>query len=102
MLLVQLNLHVKYAQASMPALFIYAILAVVAATSISKHRVALMLVVLRRCMAREALPIFSGTVELDETYIGGQRKNARLHIPRIKGKRGHGTDKLPIFGIFHR
>jgi len=78
------------------------ILAVVPATGISRHRVTLMLGVLRECMAWEPLPLFSGTVELDETYIGGQRKNARLHIRRIKGKRGHGTDKLPIFGIFHR
>jgi transposase-like protein len=54
-------------------------------------------------MADERLPIFSGTVELDETYIGGQRKNQRLHIrKRYPPKRGHGTQKLPIFGIFHR
>jgi len=45
---------------------------------------------------------FEGPVEMDETYIGGQRKNKRLHIRRIKAKRGHGTDKLPIMGIFDR
>jgi transposase-like protein len=45
---------------------------------------------------------FQGPVEMDETYIGGQRKNKRLHIRRIKTKRGHGTDKLPIMGIFDR
>lgn len=78
------------------------ILAVVAASGLSRYRVTLMLGILRECMSRERPPVFSGTVELDETYIGGQRKNARLHIRRIKGKRGHGTDKLPIFGIFHR
>lgn len=78
------------------------IFAVVAATGISRHRVTLMLGALRERMALEPLPVFSGTVELDETYIGGQRKNARLHIRRIRGKRGHGTDKLPIFGIFQR
>lgn len=78
------------------------ILAVTAASGISRHRVTLMIGILRVCMARELPPTFSGTVELDETYIGGQRRNARLHIRRIKGKRGHGTDKLPIFGIFHR
>jgi transposase-like protein len=43
-----------------------------------------------------------GIIEMDETYIGGQRKNKRLHIRRIKGKRGHGTDKLPIVGLFSR
>ena len=78
------------------------ILAVAAATGISRHRATLMVGEMRRLMARERLPVFSGTVELDETYIGGQRKNARLHIRRIRGRRGHGTDKLPIFGIFHR
>jgi transposase-like protein len=44
----------------------------------------------------------SGPIEMDETYIGGQRKNKCLHIRRIKGKRGHGTDKLPIVGLFDR
>jgi transposase len=78
------------------------ILAVVAATGLSRHRVTRMLGTLRARMAHEIMPVFSGIVELDETYIGGQRKNARLHIRRIKGKRGHGTTKLPIFGIYHR
>lgn len=45
---------------------------------------------------------FHGIVEMDETYIGGQRKNKKLHIRRIKSKRGHGTDKLPIVGLFSR
>lgn len=45
---------------------------------------------------------FHGICEMDETYIGGQRKNKKLHIRRIKGKRGHGTDKLPIVGLFCR
>lgn len=43
-----------------------------------------------------------GPVEMDETYIGGQRKNKKLHIRRIAGKKGHGTDKLPIVGLFDR
>jgi transposase-like protein len=53
-------------------------------------------------MAKDVLPVFTGPVEMDETYIGGQRKNKRLHIRRIQGKRGHGTDKLPIVGILCR
>jgi transposase-like protein len=57
---------------------------------------------LRICMTADVLPIFHGPVELDETYIGGQRKNKRLHIRRIKAKKGHGTDKLPIVGLFDR
>lgn len=54
-----------------------------------------------RMASQKPLP-FVGIVEMDETYIGGQRKNKRLHIRRIKGKKGHGTDKLPIVGLFSR
>lgn len=57
---------------------------------------------LRTVMAAEVPAPFTGIVEMDETYIGGQRKNKRLHIRRIKGKKGHGTDKLPIVGLFCR
>lgn len=61
-----------------------------------------MLLHIRICMA-EDMPVFlPGCVEMDETYIGGQRKNKRLHIRRIQAKRGHGTDKLPIMGLFSR
>ena len=45
---------------------------------------------------------FTGIVEMDEAYVGGQRKNKKLHIRRVQGKRGHGTDKLPIVGLFSR
>lgn len=57
---------------------------------------------LRESMADVLPNVFQGPLEMDETYIGGQRKNKRLHIRRIKGKKGHGTDKLPIVGIFDR
>lgn len=57
---------------------------------------------LRHCMEQDVPDVFVGPVEMDETYIGGQRKNKRLHIRRIQGKRGHGTDKLPIVGIVCR
>ena len=61
-----------------------------------------MLMHLRESMT-DALPdVFQGPLEMDETYIGGQRKNKRLHIRRIGGKKGHGTDKLPIVGLFDR
>lgn len=56
----------------------------------------------RQKMFFESISIFEGPVELDETYIGGQRKNKCLHIRRIKAKRGHGTEKLPIVGFFDR
>jgi transposase-like protein len=35
---------------------------------------------------------FTGTVELDESYFGGENK----------GRRGRGTAKTPVFGIFKR
>lgn len=57
---------------------------------------------LRTQMLGEELELFSGVIEMDEAYIGGQRKNKKLHIRRIQGKRGHGTDKLPIVGLFSR
>jgi transposase-like protein len=46
---------------------------------------------------------FVGPVEVDETYIGAQRKNQRLHIRKLyPPKRGHGTQKLPIIGVLDR
>jgi transposase-like protein len=61
-----------------------------------------MLTYLRIKMEKDIPEKFSGPVEMDETYIGGQRKNKRLHIRRIQAKKGHGTDKLPIVGLFCR
>jgi len=77
-----------------------AVLRISSETHINHCRIAKMVAILRQCMASDVPERFSGPVELDETYIGGQRKNKCLHIRRIKAKRGHGTDKLPIMGIF--
>lgn len=45
---------------------------------------------------------FSGIVKVDETYMGGQWKNKRKSV-RAKGtKRGRGTSKQPVFGIYAR
>jgi transposase len=80
-----------------------AIRAVAETSGVGYRRAQKMLYRLRVLMSEDRLPVFSGTVELDETYIGGQRKNQCLHIRRLyPPKRGHGTQKLPIFGIFHR
>jgi len=53
--------------------------------------------------------VFSGTVEVDETYLGGQKKNKRKsQLKRDKevygkeSKRGFGTTKQPVFGILCR
>jgi transposase len=57
----------------------------------------------RLAIAGEPRPVFEGPVEVDETYIGAQRKNQRLHIRKLyPPKRGHGTQKLPIIGAFDR
>lgn len=57
----------------------------------------------RLAMTADVPPPFAGPVEVDETYIGGQRKNQRLHIRRrYPPKRGHGTRKTPIIGARDR
>lgn len=61
-----------------------------------------MLMHLRVKMTSEVPAPFQGPAEMDETYIGGQRKNKTLHIRRIKAKRGHGTEKLPVVGLLDR
>ena len=61
-----------------------------------------MLMHVRLCVFSVVPEQFVGPMEMDETYIGGQRKNKHLHIRRIQAKRGHGTDKLPIVGMFDR
>jgi len=52
--------------------------------------------------------IFTGTVEVDETYLGGQKKNKRKsQLKKEKAiygesKKGFGTTKQPVFGILCR
>jgi len=58
---------------------------------------------LRLAIAADTPPAFAGPAEVDETYIGAQRKNQRLHIRKLyPPKRGHGTQKLPIIGALDR
>lgn len=59
---------------------------------------------LRACMASDVPEIFSGTVEVDETYLGGQWKNKRKEVQarEASSKRGRGTTKQPVFGILAR
>ena len=40
--------------------------------------------------------VITGEAEIDEAYFGGKRKRG------VPGKRGRGTDKQPVFGIFER
>jgi len=57
----------------------------------------------RLALAAEEREPLAGPAEVDETYIGAQRKNQRLHIRRLyPPKRGHGTSKLPVIGVHDR
>jgi transposase-like protein len=51
------------------------------------------------------LKLLSGTVEVDETYIGGKpRKENKPQIgnPKPKSKRGRGTSKSPVLALVER
>jgi transposase-like protein len=53
-------------------------------------------------LTKDVPEIFSGTVEVDETYLGGQWKNKRKTVRDHGTKRGRGTKKQPVFGILCR
>jgi transposase len=60
------------------------------------------LIRIRTTLTKDVPEIFSGTVEGDETYLGGQWKNKRKTIRDLGTKRGRGTKKQPVFGILCR
>ncbi|GAI27869.1 unnamed protein product, partial [marine sediment metagenome] len=47
-------------------------------------------------------PVFEGTVEIDETYLGGSWRNKRKAVRAKGAKRGRGTAKQAAFGILCR
>lgn len=57
---------------------------------------------IRTIMASDVPELFCGTCEADETYVGGSWKNKAIHIRRRGTKRGRGTSKQAIFGIYQR
>ena len=70
-------------------------------TELERRRVLRALLRLRQRMATDVPPVFSGVVEVDETYVGGAWRNRR-HRPR-GSPRGRGTLlKTPVFGILCR
>jgi transposase-like protein len=72
---------------------------------ISEHYLATYLpdkTLVRQAMISDIPPVFEGTVEIDETYLGGAWRNKRKS-DRSKGtKRGRGTSKQAVFGILCR
>ena len=65
----------------------------------NRQRVLRALLIVREVMSKALPDVFSGTVEVDETYLGGQWKNKRKAKKIIMTKRGRGTSKQPVFGI---
>lgn len=57
---------------------------------------------LRAVMADDVPETLSGTVEVDETYIGPQWRNRPWSVRKHGTKKGRGTSKQPVFGIYER
>lgn len=72
--------------------------------NISKYKLLKILTLLRILMTKDVSEVFSGIVEVDETYLGGQMKNKRQRERAKLGRnrRGFGTIKQPVFGILCR
>ena len=72
--------------------------------NVSKRKLLEILTLLRIKMAKDIPDVFEGTVEVDETYLGGQWRNKRLGVKNQgqKSRRGKGTTKQPVFGILCR
>ena len=71
-------------------------------TGLHRQRILQALVHVRAAMQKDIPEVLSGTVEVDETYIGGQWKNKRHSAKSVGAKRGRGTSKTPVFGILCR
>ena len=71
-------------------------------TGLNRWRILRALMQTRLSMAQDIPEIFTGTVEVDETYLGGQWKNKRKSQRQQQSKRGRGTLKTPVFGILCR
>ncbi len=71
-------------------------------TGIERKRILKAGLDVRKIMAQDIPSIFSGTVGIDETYLGGQWKNKRKFQKVGTAKRVRGTKKTPVFGILCR
>jgi transposase-like protein len=59
---------------------------------------------IRLAMTEGLGAVLKGTVEVDETYVGGKprKENKGNEEPRKKSKRGRGTDKTPVIALVER
>ncbi len=77
-------------------------------TGISEYKILKALVIVRKAMAKDIPQVFDGIVEVDETYLGTQKKNKtkkqlfKEELKGIESKRGFGTTKQPVFAILCR
>lgn len=79
-------------------------------TTVSKYQILKALKVLREKMLIDIPEVFSGIVEVDETFLGPRMRNRRLKEkraillahPGLKKVGGYATVKQPVFGILCR
>jgi len=71
-------------------------------TGIERRRVLRALTKVRIVMAQDVPETFTGTVEVDETYLGGAWRNKRKVGRDTGNRRGRETSKQPVFGILCR
>ena len=69
---------------------------------LERKRVLRALLLVRQAMAQDLPPVFSGVVEIDETYVGGAWRNKRGAERGQGTRRGRGTSKQAVFGILCR
>ena len=69
---------------------------------LERKRVLRALLLVRQAMGQDLPPVFSGVVEIDETYLGGAWKNGRRAERGQGTRRGRGTSKQAVFGILCR
>jgi len=66
---------------------------------LERKRVLRALSTIRKALLLDPPEAFSGIVEVDETYVGGKRRNQRRAARAVKVKHGRGTMKAAVFGI---
>jgi len=71
-------------------------------TGIHRQRILPALPHVKESFQKDIPDIFSGMVEVDETYIGAQWNHKRHRAKAGGSIRGRGTFKSPVFGVLGR